>query len=99
MRLTIDVRKAFDTGIGTYIRELVPRVICRRPATEPVTVLIGLGQSALHDYLAECPVAFIEVGAQPFTLQEQWELRQLMPRAAFSGPPVWPTLCTHKRPL
>ncbi len=76
MQLTIDVRKAFDTGIGTYIRQMVPRVARRLPSSR-ISVVVKRGDVARHSYLDHTDVSFIETDARPLSLTEQWHLRGL----------------------
>ena len=88
--LTIDCRKAYDSGIGTYIRAAVPRVL-RRLRPESVKVLIAPGTRALHDYLDWEEVFFAEVTSKPLHLAEQWTLRQtITPGGIF-----WATSLAH----
>lgn len=75
LRLLVDCRKAWDAGIGTYIRHVVPRVLRRLPLTS-VRVLVAPGTAKQHDYL-DCPqVEFIEDAGSPLGLREQWGLRR-----------------------
>lgn len=76
MRILIDARKAFDSGIGTYIRCVVPRVIQRLPAFE-FAVAVEPGGSGRHDYLSGARVGFVEMASSPLGLREQAELRSV----------------------
>lgn len=74
-RLMVDCRKAWDAGIGTYIRHVVPRVLRRLPLAS-VRVLVAPGTAKQHGYL-DCPQAvFIEDAGAPLGVKEQWGLRR-----------------------
>lgn len=73
--LLIDCRKAWDAGIGTYIRSVVPRVLQRMPLV-PVRVLVAAGTARQHGYLGGAQVEFIEDVGPPLGLREQWTLRR-----------------------
>lgn len=77
LNLLVDCRKAWDAGIGTYIRNLVPRVLRRLPLGS-VRILIASGTATQHAYLDDLPVKFVEEAGRPLSLQEQWKLRQLV---------------------
>lgn len=76
MRILIDARKAFDSGIGTYIRCVVPRVVRRLPEAEFI-VAVEPGGAARHDYLRHTHVAFVEMSSPPLGVREQAELRHV----------------------
>ena len=89
--LVIDVRKLFDSGIGTYIRNVVPRVASRLPEFRISLV----GQQSLiksqADSLAMENSVWMTTDAQPFSIQEQYELRRLIgTRSTF-----WATSLAH----
>ena len=90
LQLTIDARKAFDTGIGTYIRQVLPRVLRAWPQAR-ARVLVRRGSSAQHAYLDGCGAALVELDAAPFSLAEQWVLRPL----ALSADLFWATSLAH----
>ena len=90
MRILIDARKAFDSGIGTYIRCVIPRVVRRLPRVE-FGVLVEPGGAARHDYLKGAGVDFVEMAASPLGLREQSELRRITRAADF----FWATSLAH----
>lgn len=77
LNLLVDCRKAWDAGIGTYIRNVVPRVLRRLPSGS-IRILIAPGTATQHAYLEDLPVQFVEDAGRPLSLQEQWRLRQLV---------------------
>lgn len=77
MRILIDVRKAFDSGIGTYIRCVIPRVIDLLPQFE-FGALVERGGERRHSYLSGERVEFIEMASAPLGLGEQAALRHHM---------------------
>ncbi len=90
LRLTIDARKAFDTGIGTYVQALLPRVLDRLDAAS-IRIVIRRGERERHDYLARHRVTWSETDAPPFSLREQLQLRRLLqPSGLF-----WATSLAH----
>jgi glycosyltransferase involved in cell wall biosynthesis len=97
--LVIDVRKAFDSGIGTYVRHVVPRV-CARLRGVRISLLIPPASARLHrEYLADLEIELVEVAARAFGLREQLELRQVVPADSV----FWATSLAHplftRRPL
>jgi glycosyltransferase involved in cell wall biosynthesis len=69
----------FDaSGIGTYIRELVPRVMAARPDLSYVL----LGPSRPPDHWPSTPsveTRWVECRAPIYSLREQWEVPRLVP--------------------
>lgn len=90
MRILIDARKAFDTGIGTYIRGVLPRVVRRLPGLE-FAVLVEPGGASRHSYLEGVPVDLVETAAPPFGPLEQAVLRRVVRQADF----FWATCLAH----
>ncbi|MGA3136307.1 MAG: glycosyltransferase family 1 protein [Terracidiphilus sp.] len=90
--LVIDVRKMFDAGIGTYIRNVIPRVV-HQLQNHRLALLVA---DNLVDWQKEClnrfgDVRWIVAKAKPFTLREQLEIRQLVgPAQVF-----WATSLAH----
>jgi glycosyltransferase involved in cell wall biosynthesis len=87
--LVVDARKAFDAGIGTYIRHLLPRVALRLDV--PMAALVPAGQAERFDWLAASRVRLIEMRAAPLSLAEQLEL----PRAIGTARCFWATSLAH----
>jgi glycosyltransferase involved in cell wall biosynthesis len=78
--LIIDCRKALDSGIGTYIRELVPRV-CRILAGREICLLLSdpsitWGKEVAASLGQSVSIKFID--QHPFTITEQIELRRIL---------------------
>lgn len=90
MRILIDARKAFDSGIGTYIRGVLPRVIQRMPEVE-FAVLVEPGGAARHTYLEGVRADLVEIAAKPLGLLEQSTLRRVTRHADF----FWATSLAH----
>lgn len=91
--LTIDARKVWDAGIGTYLQQLLPRVL-QRLASTPCTILIPPGA---EEWCAEMQrgagtrAAMKVLAARPFSLSEQVVLR----RATDCGSVLWATSLAH----
>ncbi len=92
LELVIDVRKARDAGIGTYLRRLVPRVLQRMPRV-PCTLWLAAGEEAwLTELQATCPAVTGRVlPARPLSAGEQLLLR----RAVQPGQLLWATSLSH----
>lgn len=88
--LLVDCRKAWDAGIGTYIRNVVPRVLRRLPPTS-MRILIAPGTAGRHAYLEGLSVEFVEVAARPLGVSEQWRLRRILR----PGEIFWATSLAH----
>lgn len=79
--IAIDVRMARDSGIGTYIRNLVPLVTAGRPTWR--FTLLGRTRDVQEIGLDRSPnVAIRECSARTYTLREQVELRRRAPADA-----------------
>lgn len=91
-QLTVDVRKAFDAGIGTYIRNVVPRVLDRLGPGVRAAALVPAGQERQFDWLSGQPeLQLVPVRAAPMGLAEQLEFRRhLAPGTLF-----WATSLAH----
>lgn len=79
--VAVDVRMARDSGIGTYIRHILPRVIALRPEW----TFTMLGSAADLDRLggaAHPNVEARECTARIYTIAEQVELVRKIPRTA-----------------
>jgi glycosyltransferase involved in cell wall biosynthesis len=74
MQLLIDLRKARDSGIGTYIRSVVPRVLDRLEL-KSVGALVANESADAHDYLRGHRLELIRLPAKSLSLREQWTLR------------------------
>ena len=91
-QLTVDVRKAFDAGIGTYIRNVVPRVLDRLGPGVRAAALVPAGQERRFDWLSGQPgLQLVPMRAAPMSLAEQFEFRRhLVPSTLF-----WATSLAH----
>lgn len=87
--LLIDCRKAYDSGIGTYIRSVVPRVLALLAC--PARVLVPRGKAHLHTYLDRVEARRVEVSSTPLGLGEQLELVRL----SASNEVFWATSLAH----
>lgn len=77
LKLLVDGRKAYDAGIGTYIRNVVPRVLAQLPLAR-VRVLVAPASSSQGDWLDEAQVERVEDAGRPLGLREQWSLRRVL---------------------
>jgi glycosyltransferase involved in cell wall biosynthesis len=77
LKLLVDGRKACDAGIGTYIRNVVPRVLAQLPLAR-VRVLIPPGAAIPAPWLDAPQVELVEEAGRPLGLGEQWSLRRLL---------------------
>ncbi|MGK2953014.1 MAG: glycosyltransferase family 4 protein [Thiobacillus sp.] len=90
--LTVDVRKAFDAGIGTYIRNVVPPVLDRLDPNVRVTALVAHDQLDRYDWLtAHGSTALVPMRSRPFSIAEQFEFR----RRLGTGTLFWATSLAH----
>lgn len=91
MTLVVDLRRAFDSGLGTYIREVVPKVLQRLPGV-PVLGVIARGDEDRHrTYLGDALNAWLPCNAGSLSVAEQWSLRRLLPPNAV----FWATSLAH----
>jgi len=91
--LVIDARKANDAGIGTYIRELVPRVLQRMPDQLCTLWLSEWSRPWFTEVQAQAPqkLSFQIIPAPPFSMSEQLVLR----RHLKSKDLFWATSLSH----
>ncbi|BDT74655.1 glycosyltransferase family 1 protein [Polynucleobacter sp. KF022] len=89
--MTIDVRFINASGIGTYIKELVPGVIRSLPQYE--FALLGKPEEIASLKLpSDAKIKVISASSKMYSLKEQWEIPRLIPsksRLYFS--PHYPT--------
>lgn len=80
MKIALDVRMMWSSGIGSYIRHLAPRVIRKLP--EARFCLLGRPEEMKRwEGFAPGPnIEWVEVKARIFTLSEQMELARKIPR-------------------
>ena len=91
MKLVVDLRRAFDSGLGTYIRQVVPRTLALLEGL-PVLGLIGVGDEERHRaYLGTLTLGLAPVAAAPLSVAEQWALRRYTP----AGAVFWATTLSH----
>ncbi len=89
--LAIDLRKAFDAGIGTYIRNVVPRVLDRLAPEVRVIALVPHGQVDRYGWLPAQRAEMREMRAGPLSLGEQFEFGRVLGRDT----PFWATSLAH----
>jgi glycosyltransferase involved in cell wall biosynthesis len=92
LTLAIDARMHAHSGIGTYITQVVPRLVRQRPEWEFVLI----GDPAAWDALADAPNVRTRSNASPiYGAREQWEIARLVPGGAllwvphFNVPLAW----------
>lgn len=77
--VTVDVRMLESSGIGTYIKQLLPRVIEDRPNVR----FNLLGQEAelgKYEWTRRANVRTVQASSGPYSIAEQFELISLSPR-------------------
>jgi glycosyltransferase involved in cell wall biosynthesis len=77
-RIMVDVRKIEDSGIGTYIRNIVPRVVRRLPNCR--FLLLGSRDRIAHRMSGADNHAIVECGVRPLSTREQLQLPRYIPR-------------------
>jgi len=78
LQMVVDCRKSHDAGIGTYIRNVVPRVLRQLPLAR-VRVLIAPGSASHATSWIDAPrVELVEDAGRPLGLREQGALRRLL---------------------
>jgi len=98
MTLVVDLRRAFDSGLGTYIREVVPRVLQRLPGVPAVGVIAPGDENRHRAYLGDAMDAWRPCKAASLSVAEQWALRRLLPpNAVFWATTLAHPLFTHHR--
>ena len=70
LRVAIDARMAFHTGIGRYIRSLT-RELARREG-ELALSLLGAPQGHGESWLGDAPVTRVDFDADIYSVKEQW---------------------------
>ncbi len=91
MKLVVDLRKAFDAGIGTYIRNVVPRVLDRLGSDIRVVALVPHGQIDRYGWLPAHRAEMRAMRAGPLSAGEQLEFRRVLGRDT----PFWATSLAH----
>jgi glycosyltransferase involved in cell wall biosynthesis len=76
--IAIDIRKIHDSGIGTYISNLVPLVIQKMPETK-FYLLGNVAKLSQIDWCRSLNIELIDISSQPFSPQEQFELVAKIP--------------------
>lgn len=78
MKITIDVRKLHDSGVGTYITNLVPLIIAAMP--EHQFNLLGQVEDLKQQaWTHAANIALVEVQSRPYSIAEQTELLRKIP--------------------
>jgi glycosyltransferase involved in cell wall biosynthesis len=81
--ITVDIRKIDDSGIGTYIKNLLPEVISMTPDFKYCLIMKHGKLDNLIDrypWIDTKNVSTIECTSEPSSIQEQFELPQLIPK-------------------
>jgi glycosyltransferase involved in cell wall biosynthesis len=89
--LVIDVRKMFDSGIGTYVRNVVPRVVHRFGDYRVSLIGQRTQLSSQMETLHLENVQWLAAAAKPFTALEQRELRSFLGESST----FWATSLAH----
>lgn len=77
--ITIDIRMAFASGIGTYIRNILPRLFSDRPGYQFLLIAHKEDRSRLQwDGFAN--VAFLDASSRIYSLAQQTEIFRLIPK-------------------
>jgi glycosyltransferase involved in cell wall biosynthesis len=74
--LAVDARMLHQSGIGTYLRNLLPRLAARLP--EHRFVLLGREEET-REMAARMGAATVECAAPIYSVQEQWALPRAVP--------------------
>lgn len=91
--IVIDARKAMDAGIGTYIRELVPRV-CSELGDIKCELLVSSTSRDWAEQLTEqsrSNITYTLLNAPPFSFKEQILLRNTLKKRTL----FWATSLSH----
>jgi glycosyltransferase involved in cell wall biosynthesis len=81
--ITVDVRKIDDSGIGTYIKNLLPEVISMTPGFNYSLIMEKDKVEILADkypWISSHNVSVIESRSSPLSIAEQFELPQIIPK-------------------
>jgi glycosyltransferase involved in cell wall biosynthesis len=87
--LVVDARKARDAGIGTYIRQVVPRVL--DALSVPARVLVREGEAQWSDQPCSASVEVRPLTAAPLSWAEQPALQSVLADGAL----FWATSLAH----
>ena len=78
-RITVDVRFYFASGIGTYLRHVLPALTRKSDLNVAFTVLVRpQDRAAVAADLPDCEL--IEMNSAPLSIGEQFEFRKIIPR-------------------
>ncbi len=78
MQITIDARKLHDSGVGTYIQNLVPKIVDELP--EHHFTLLGHSEELTPYFGSHKHVTLIDYCTRPYSLREQIDILPLIPR-------------------
>jgi glycosyltransferase involved in cell wall biosynthesis len=78
IQMVVDCRKSQDAGIGTYIRNVVPRVLQQLSLARARVIVTPGSASHASSWLDVSRVELIEFPARPLGLREQEALRRLL---------------------
>jgi glycosyltransferase involved in cell wall biosynthesis len=77
--LTIDARWVNNSGMGTYLRHVIPGILDSLPAV-PITLLGNRDILSGFGWLDRPNVEFVAVNSPMYSLSEQWEVVRCIPR-------------------
>lgn len=78
MKIVIDVRKIHDSGVGTYIQNLIPKVIDQ--LTEHHFILLGRAEDIIDKFAERNHVTIIDYRSSPYSLREQLDTLSVVPK-------------------
>lgn len=78
MNITIDVRKFYDSGVGTYIQNLVPKITKFLP--QHSFTLLSHSKDILLHFPDQQNIFFVNCETKPYTIREQIDVLSLTPK-------------------
>jgi glycosyltransferase involved in cell wall biosynthesis len=81
--ITVDIRKIDDSGIGTYIKNLLPKVISMTISDIDYSLIVKRGEcndlAGKYPWINSPNISIIESKSHPLSIAEQFELPQIIP--------------------
>jgi glycosyltransferase involved in cell wall biosynthesis len=77
--ITIDIRKLHDSGIGTYLVNIVPKVIETLPNLK-FYLLVQEDETRYYQWMEQRNVSIIYIKSRPLSIAEQIEILQKIPK-------------------
>ncbi len=81
MKIAIDTRMAWSSGVGTYIRNLVPALLAARPG-DRFFLLGSRGDMERWPGFHKPNAVWVETSSKIYTFSEQWEVARRIPKDA-----------------